>query len=71
MGERLRPTSDANLLGFGELTGETLAQIFKEIAAQAVEADSVEFDANSRTSSRPAWSRRPRPSVDHPGCGSL
>ena len=27
LGEKLRPTSDADLLGFGELTAETLARI--------------------------------------------
>ena len=47
LGERLRPTSDADLLGFGELTEETLGQILKEVAAQPVEADAVEFDADS------------------------
>jgi predicted nucleotidyltransferase component of viral defense system len=46
-GERLRPTSDADLLGFGELTEKTLGEILTEIAAQPVEADAVEFDADS------------------------
>lgn len=47
LGESLRPTSDADLLGFGELTEETLGQILKDVAAQPVEADAVEFDADS------------------------
>ena len=46
-GERLRPTSDADLLGLGDLTEETLAQIVTEVAAQPVEADAVEFDEDS------------------------
>ena len=51
MGESLRPTSDADLLGFGDLTVETLAQIVREVAAQPVEADAVEFDADTVTPS--------------------
>ncbi len=47
LGESLRPTSDADLLGFGELTEDTLGKILKEVAAQPVEADAVEFDADS------------------------
>ncbi|HET7250119.1 MAG TPA: nucleotidyl transferase AbiEii/AbiGii toxin family protein [Gemmatimonadales bacterium] len=47
LGERLRPTSDADLLGTGNLTQETLAQILKEVVAQPVEADAVEFDLDS------------------------
>jgi hypothetical protein len=47
LGERLRPTSDADLLGFGELTEETLGQTLKEVVAEPVEPDAVEFDADS------------------------
>jgi len=47
LGEKLRPTSDADLLGFGELTEETLGRILKEVAEQPVEPDAVEFDADS------------------------
>lgn len=47
LGEKLRPTSDADLLGFGELTAETLARIVSEVASEAVEADAVEFNADS------------------------
>jgi len=47
LGETLRPTSDADLLGFGELTEETLGRILKEVAEQPVEPDAVEFDADS------------------------
>jgi predicted nucleotidyltransferase component of viral defense system len=47
LGENLRPTSDADLLGFGELTEETLGQILQEVAGQSVDADAVEFDVDS------------------------
>jgi predicted nucleotidyltransferase component of viral defense system len=47
LGERLRPTSDADLLGFGELTEKTLGQILREVASQPVEPDAVEFDTDS------------------------
>lgn len=47
LGERLRATSDADLLGFGDLTEETLGRILTEVAEQPVEADAVEFDADS------------------------
>jgi predicted nucleotidyltransferase component of viral defense system len=47
LGEGLRPTSDADLLGFGDLTEETLAQIIREVAAQAVKADAVRFEVDS------------------------
>ena len=35
-GENLRPTSDADLLGCGDLTEETLARILREIAAPSL-----------------------------------
>jgi len=47
LGEGLRPTSDADLLGLGELTEETLGRILKKVAAQPVEADAVDLDADS------------------------
>jgi len=47
LGEKMRPTSDADLLGFGELTEESLGRILKEVAEQPVEPDAVEFDADS------------------------
>jgi len=34
LGESLRPTSDADLLGYGDLTEETLARILGEVASQ-------------------------------------
>ena len=47
LGEGLRPTSDADLLGFGELSEESLARILREVAAQDAQPDAVEFDAGS------------------------
>lgn len=47
LGETLRPTRDADLLGFGELTDEELLAIFREVCDVAVEADAATFDAGS------------------------
>jgi hypothetical protein len=47
LGERLRPTSDADLLGFGELSEESLARLLGEVADQVVEPDAVEFVSDS------------------------
>ena len=47
LGESLRPTSDADLLGYGDLTEETLARILGEVASQEVEPDAVQFLADS------------------------
>ena len=47
LGETLRPTSDADLLGLGELSGETLAQLLREVAESVVEADAVAFIGDS------------------------
>lgn len=47
LGETIRPTRDADLLGFGELDAETLARTFAEIIANPVEPDGLVFDAGS------------------------
>lgn len=47
LGETLRPTRDADLLGFGELTDDDLLAIFREVCDVAVEPDAVTFDAES------------------------
>ncbi len=47
LGERLRPTSDADLLGFGDLSEESLARLLREVAEQEVEPDAVEFVSDS------------------------
>ena len=47
LGEGLRPTSDADLLGFGELSDDALASIVKTVCAVPAERDTVEFDAQS------------------------
>jgi len=43
LGETLRPTRDADLLGFGELTDETLVEIIRELCDMEVEPDAVSF----------------------------
>ncbi len=44
-----RPTRDLDLLGFGDLSGDRLRQIFAAICGQAVEPDGVTFAADSVT----------------------
>jgi hypothetical protein len=43
LGETLRPTRDADLLGFGELPDDTLVTIFREVCAVEVEPDAATF----------------------------
>ena len=47
LGETLRPTRDADLLGFGELSDDGLLRIFREVCGVEVEPDAVTFDAGS------------------------
>jgi predicted nucleotidyltransferase component of viral defense system len=47
LGETIRPTRDADLLGFGELSEESLTQIFRDVCAQQVEPDGVEYSPSS------------------------
>jgi predicted nucleotidyltransferase component of viral defense system len=47
LGETLRPTRDADLLGFGELGDEELGAIFKDVCTLPVEADASTFQADS------------------------
>ena len=47
LGETLRPTRDADLLGFGEISDDALVKIFREVGAVEVEPDAVTFDADS------------------------
>lgn len=47
LGEAIRPTRDADLLGFGDINAETLRAIFTEICAMEVERDGLEFDESS------------------------
>jgi predicted nucleotidyltransferase component of viral defense system len=47
LGETIRPTRDADLLGFGRLDAESLRDIFRGICAQQVEPDGIEFDPDS------------------------
>ena len=43
LGETLRPTRDADLLGFGELSDDTLKGIFGEVCTVDVEPDAITF----------------------------
>lgn len=43
LGETLRPTRDADLLGFGELSDETLVKMFAEVCDTEVEPDATQF----------------------------
>lgn len=45
LGETIRPTRDADLLGFGDLSDETLAATFAEVCDVNVEPDGMTFDA--------------------------
>lgn len=47
LGEAIRPTRDADLLGSGELDEESLRLIFAELCAEPVEPDGLEFDPSS------------------------
>jgi|HubBroStandDraft_1064217.scaffolds.fasta_scaffold12880_2 predicted nucleotidyltransferase component of viral defense system len=47
LGEAIRPTRDADLLGFGDINAETLRAIFTEICVMEVEPDGLEFDESS------------------------
>jgi len=43
LGETIRPTRDTDLLGFGDVSEESLRRIFQEICALDVESDGVQF----------------------------
>lgn len=47
LGERIRPTRDADLLGFGDLDGDALAETFTSVCLTAVEPDGIAFDIAS------------------------
>jgi predicted nucleotidyltransferase component of viral defense system len=47
LGETLRPTRDADLLGLGDLPDETLLAMFREMCTVAVEPDASTFDPAS------------------------
>ena len=47
LGDTLRPTRDADLLGFGEISEETLARIFTDVCKMEVEPDALVFLADS------------------------
>lgn len=43
LGEALRPTRDADLLGFGDLSDDSLVQIFKDVCGVQVDADGMVY----------------------------
>ena len=45
--ETIRPTRDADLLGFGDLSAPSLAQIFRELCSIDVEPDGLEYVQSS------------------------
>jgi len=47
LGEAIRPTRDADLLGFGDLSPAILARIFAEVCVAPVQPDEIEFDTGS------------------------
>lgn len=47
LGEAFRPTRDADLLGFGDLSAESLTEMFRECCAIEVEPDGLAFDPAS------------------------
>lgn len=47
LGEAFRPTRDADLLGFGDLSERSLVEIFHECCAMEVEPDGLIFDPGS------------------------
>jgi predicted nucleotidyltransferase component of viral defense system len=47
LGETIRPTRDADLLGFGELSERSLARIFGEVCNTEVEPDGLRYLASS------------------------
>jgi predicted nucleotidyltransferase component of viral defense system len=47
LGEEIRPTRDADLLGFGALDAGSLRATFTDLCASVVEPDGLEFDARS------------------------
>ena len=47
LGETVRPTRDADMLGFGEITEQSLTTIFTEVCNAEVELDGIEFVVSS------------------------
>ncbi len=47
LGETIRPTRDADLLGFGDLSDEALVNIFQDVCAVEVEPDAMTYHQDS------------------------
>ena len=52
LGDLVRPTRDIDLLGFGDLGDDALAELFREVASTDVEPDGVVFDRTTITVER-------------------
>ncbi len=57
LGEAIRPTRDADVLGFGDLSDDSLRAIFTEVCSVPVEPDGMRYEP---ASVRVAAIRRPR-----------
>lgn len=49
LGETIRPTRDADLLGFGDLSDDALLRIFRDVCAVEVEPDGMTYPGESIT----------------------
>ena len=47
LGDSVRPTRDADFLGFGDLSDEALVRLFQEVCGQPVESDGMTYDPDS------------------------
>ncbi|MCI0585356.1 MAG: nucleotidyl transferase AbiEii/AbiGii toxin family protein [Planctomycetes bacterium] len=47
LGEAIRPTRDADLLGFGDLSDESMTRVFRDVCAVDVEPDAMTFLGDS------------------------
>lgn len=47
LGETLRPTRDADLLGFGDLSDGVLVSLFQDVCRQTVISDGMTYDSTS------------------------
>jgi predicted nucleotidyltransferase component of viral defense system len=47
LGETIRPTRDADLLGFGDIDSDSVRDVFRVVCELPVEPDGIEFDVTS------------------------
>lgn len=58
LGASIRPTRDADLLGFGDLSDEALVRIFREVCSLEVEPDAMTCPRRARVVRQPGAHRR-------------